>query len=48
MRDDVQLQVPVAVALFYGGPIAMHVFKQDAVVSAVSSCPHVYGSNCAM
>ena len=30
------MQVPVAVALFYGGPIAMHVFQQDAAVSGVS------------
>ena len=30
------IQVPVAVALFYGGPIAMHVFQQDAAVSGVS------------
>ncbi|CAK0774062.1 hypothetical protein CVIRNUC_004130 [Coccomyxa viridis] len=27
--------VPVAVALFYGGPIAMHVFQQDAAVSGL-------------
>ena len=33
------MQVPVALALFYGGPLAMHVFKQDAVVSAVRFCP---------
>ena len=33
------MQVPVAVALFYGGPIAMHVFQQDAAVSRVSWAP---------
>ena len=34
-------QVPVAVALFYGGPIAMHVFQQDAAVSGVSWRVHL-------
>ena len=37
-RKDMRMQVPVFLALFYGGSIAMHVFKQDAAVSAVSCC----------
>ncbi len=32
------MQVPVAIALYFGGSIAMHVFQQDAVVSTVRLC----------
>ena len=36
------MQVPVAIALYFGGSIAMHLFQQDAIVSAVRLCALCY------